>query len=119
MNGYEIFLMVELARIKGIIPKELEYDLTWEKGIELYNEFYASTFNDESKGEHECIEAFLNAHKDFYFAYNSDDKTPLRIPDAAHKYLVDNDYVFYDGQDWFYDSCDLPAINACIEHYKA
>ena len=59
MNGYSIFLMIELARAYNIIDKELEYDLTWEKGEQLYQELLASAHNDSNQGEYECIENFL------------------------------------------------------------
>lgn len=59
MNGYQIFLMIELARIANIIRVDLEYDETWKQGIELNNEFESSTFNDTYKPRYECIEAFL------------------------------------------------------------
>lgn len=63
MNGYGIFLMIELARIAGIIPKDLEYDLTWERGEELHMEFETSKFNDSYKPEYECMEEFLKTKK--------------------------------------------------------
>lgn len=63
MNGYNIFLMVELARIAGIIPKDLEYDLTWEKGEELFDNFRLGEFNDPNKPEYNCIEEFLKDWK--------------------------------------------------------
>jgi hypothetical protein len=60
-NPYLIFLMIELARIEGVIEKELEYDLTWEKGEDLYAEFNKSEFNlDETKGTYGCIQDFLS-----------------------------------------------------------
>jgi hypothetical protein len=61
MNGYSIFLMIELARAYNIIDKELEYDLTWEKGEQLYQELLASAHNDNHLGEYECIENFLKS----------------------------------------------------------
>jgi len=59
MNGYNIFLMIELARAYNIIDPKLEYDTTWEIGEKLYSQFEASTHNDENLGEYECIENFL------------------------------------------------------------
>lgn len=61
MNGYGIFLMIELARCLNLIDKELEYDLTWEQGRGLYDEFEGSAFDDENKGEYECITNFLKS----------------------------------------------------------
>ena len=58
-EGYSIYLMIELAKFHGVISKELEYDLAWDKGIELSNDFRGSKFNDSNKSEYECIEEFL------------------------------------------------------------
>lgn len=57
--GYRVFLMIELARIQGIIPKDLEYDTTWERGENLIKQFAYSKFNRVDEPEYECIEAFL------------------------------------------------------------
>lgn len=62
-DGYGIFLMIELARLAGIIPQELEYDITWKMGSELYIEFKASSFDDSYEPEYECIQNFLNTKK--------------------------------------------------------
>lgn len=59
MDGYSIFLMVELARALNVIDRKLEYDLTWEKAQDLYTDFEGSDYNDSDKGEYECIEDFL------------------------------------------------------------
>ena len=59
MNGYEIYLMVQLAQCNGIIKEELEYDTAWEEGTELLVEFQASKFDDENKPQYECIVEFL------------------------------------------------------------
>ncbi len=59
MDGYSIFLMVELARALNVIDQKLEYDTTWERGQELYAEFQKSEYNDMEKAEYECIEDFL------------------------------------------------------------
>ena len=61
MNGYGIFLMIELARVNNIIDKELEYDLTWEKGEQLYQEFLDSAHNENNVGEYECLKNFLQS----------------------------------------------------------
>jgi len=62
-NGYGIFLMIELARCKGIIDEELEYDLTWENGTGLFNEFQGGKFDRADQPLYECIEEFLNTKK--------------------------------------------------------
>jgi hypothetical protein len=59
MNGYSIFVMIELARANDIIDKELEYDTTWVKGEQLYQEFLDSAHNNNDQGEYDCIEQFL------------------------------------------------------------
>lgn len=59
MNGYGIFLMVELARLNGIIDAELEYDLTWEHGTCLYSEFEASKFNTDNIPLYDAIINYL------------------------------------------------------------
>ena len=60
MNSqYNVFLMVELAKEKGIIDTELEYDLMWETGCGLINEFEKSKFNSDKQGLYDCISEFL------------------------------------------------------------
>ncbi len=59
MNPYLIFLTIELARNLGVIPKDLEYDLTWEKGEKLFEIFETSSFNRNSVSEYDGIEEFL------------------------------------------------------------
>ncbi len=59
MNYYGVFLMIELAKLKKLINPDLAYDLMWEKGIALYKEFLASSFDDGDKGEYDCIHSFL------------------------------------------------------------
>lgn len=58
--GYEIYLMIELAKCHGLIVHEQEYDTTWEEGVTLYSEFTKSEFNVDEKSEYDCIEDFLN-----------------------------------------------------------
>jgi len=58
-KAYSIYLMIELAKVHGVIPKELEYDLTYKQGEELYEAYEKSAFNDADQSEYECIEAFL------------------------------------------------------------
>lgn len=59
MSGYQIFLMIELARIAGIIDVQAEYDVTWEQGEALCKEFENSEFNNSNVPEYEAIETFL------------------------------------------------------------
>lgn len=62
-SGYNIFLTIELARLKKIIPNDLEYDLMWETGCGLYDEFFQSTFNKPAVGLYDCLSDFLNTKK--------------------------------------------------------
>lgn len=57
--AYNIFLMVELARVNKLIDPDLEYDKTWCEGINLYNDFEKSEFNTDN-GLYECIEEFIS-----------------------------------------------------------
>lgn len=59
-NAYPIFLMIELARVLGVIDTKLEYDLIWDRGTELYNEFSGHQFDDENESLYDCIILFLN-----------------------------------------------------------
>ena len=63
MNGYEIYLMIELAKCHGLIIHELEYDRAWDEGKQLYVEFTKSEFNVDTMSEYDCIEKFLNKKK--------------------------------------------------------
>jgi len=64
-KAYSIYLMIELAKVHGVIPKELEYDLTYKQGEELYEAYEKSGFNDEEETEYQCIEDYLKARKTF------------------------------------------------------
>ncbi len=59
MDGYGIFLMIELARLIGLIDQNLEYDLTWEMGQNLYKDYSVSKFNDTYEPEYECMTKYL------------------------------------------------------------
>jgi len=59
VNGYGIFVMIELARLHGLIEEELELDLTYEKGLKLYNAFLETEYSTDSESEHDGIEAFI------------------------------------------------------------
>jgi hypothetical protein len=90
MTGYQIFTMIELARIANIIPIDLEYDTTWEQGTALHNEFWASEFNNPKEPEYECIEAFL-ANKAKTMELETKNHLDSRLR-AARKILTDNGY---------------------------
>ena len=59
VTGYQMFVMVRLANLYGIIDDRLEYDTQWQRGESLYIQFANSKFNDPKKPEYECIEAYL------------------------------------------------------------
>ena len=59
-KGYHIFLMIQLAIIKGIIKKDIEYDSQWERGQLLYEQFEKSKLNDLEQPEYKCIVNFLD-----------------------------------------------------------
>lgn len=61
MNGYSIYLMIQLAQELNLIEKELEYDLAWEQGTGLHQEFVGGEFDDSNKPEYECILEFLKS----------------------------------------------------------
>ena len=67
LNGYQIFLIIELARLAGIIPKNLEYDVTWAKGIDIYHEFKKSKFNNSNEGLYECMKEFVEDKKPWQY----------------------------------------------------
>jgi hypothetical protein len=58
-NAYGVFIMIELARLHGLIEEELELDLTYEKGLKLYNAFLETEYSTDSESEHDGIEAFI------------------------------------------------------------
>ena len=59
MESYGIFLMVELLRLNGVISKDLEYDLTWERAVGEFESYDDSEFNVDTAGEFECIQAYI------------------------------------------------------------
>lgn len=61
-TGYQIFVMIELARIAGVIENGIEYDTTWNLGEKLFSEFQGSEFDDDKEPEYECMEKFLSAY---------------------------------------------------------
>jgi hypothetical protein len=60
-NGYQVFLMIQLAIVKGVIEKELEYDSQWEQGLMLCEKFVKSAFNTDKEPEYECMVKFLES----------------------------------------------------------
>lgn len=130
-NAYGVFLTIELARILSIIPKNLEYDLTWSKGAELHEEFEGSKFNDPHEGEYECIERFLKDYRRKHASeiiptasnnklsvYGVENHYPIQISAKAHNLLVEDDYIHFDGRDWLYFDSDMTYIMEFAKQHK-
>jgi hypothetical protein len=85
MNGYSIYLMIQLAQATGVISKELEYDLAWMQGSDLVVEFEDSDFNDGKKSEYDAMLDFLS----------SKEKTAFRnCVKCSEEYLPTPDFGF-------------------------
>ena len=103
MNGYGIFLMIELARIAGIIPKDLEYDEIWGRGEKLHKEFESSKFNDTYNPEYECMEEFLKDYK----------KENVLVPMPTKEQLIPFCY-WYKTTDF---NCEGHSSEDCVNEY--
>jgi hypothetical protein len=57
--NYNVYLFVCLLKLYDKEFNELEYDLQFQRAPKLYDEFFASKFNDTKKGEYDCIIAYL------------------------------------------------------------
>lgn len=55
---YGVYCLIDMA--KDIIDKSEGYDITWDKGIELYDIFLLSKYDNPNKSELDCINDFLN-----------------------------------------------------------
>tara|TARA_R100001015_G_C4635284_1_gene204423 strand:- start:2649 stop:2864 length:216 start_codon:yes stop_codon:yes gene_type:complete len=55
---YGVYCIIDMA--VGIIDKREGNDIVWEKGIELYDSFLNSKYNNPNKSELDCINNFLN-----------------------------------------------------------
>ncbi len=82
--NYNVYLFICLLKLYDKEFNELEYDLQFQNAPKLYEEFFASSFNDTSKGEYECILAYL---KDKY--PNADKETIIRKIQAIIKEFGD------------------------------
>lgn len=56
--NYSEFLFTQLLRANSTRFNEMEYDLLYRYG-QYYSCFEGSEFDDEERGEYECIENFL------------------------------------------------------------
>jgi hypothetical protein len=123
-NPYGVFLTIEIARILGIIPKDLEYDLTWDKGTDLYNEFHISKYNDTTRSEYGCIEEFLKDYRRKHASeiipfvespikitiYSVEKHWPIVVPIKVYNELIKDDYIHFNGRDWVYFDSDMNYI---------
>lgn len=57
--GYQVFVMIELAKVYNVLDSQQEYDSQWEMGERLFVEFDTSEFNDPKQPEYDCMEKFL------------------------------------------------------------
>jgi len=96
MNSqYNVFLMIELAKEKGIIDKELEYDLMWETGCGLIKEFTDSKFDRITCDLYDCISEFLD-----------DKKSINRVKTLALEFIA-NHIQQLDANDELYQATDM------------
>jgi hypothetical protein len=59
MNGYNQFMIIEIAQNFDVIDEHLEYDEMWVKGAGLLKQFEESKFNVDTKSEHDCMIDFM------------------------------------------------------------
>mgnify|MGYP003141207552 CR=1 FL=1 len=55
---YAVYCLIDMAN--DIIDKGEGYDIAWGKGIELYEKFLNSKYDNPNKSELDCINDFLN-----------------------------------------------------------
>ena len=58
-TGYQIYLMLELAKLHNIIDEDESYDLAWDDATNLYKGFQKSSFDIDTEPEYECIEKYI------------------------------------------------------------
>jgi hypothetical protein len=103
-NQYNIFLMIELAKVNSIISPDLEYDLQWARGQSLYVEFKNSSYNLFDAPEYDCINNFLQNEIDGFelkvFELSKEEELELnvkalRASDDGHRHLANSiwDYI--------------------------
>jgi hypothetical protein len=83
MEGYGVFLMVELGRLKGVLDSELEYDLLWETAAGLYEDFENSSFNKDTIGEYDAISNYLESLVDKREPVNFDKEKEQNLKTAS------------------------------------
>ncbi len=114
MDGYGVFLMIKLATLKGIIDKELEFDLMWEAGVGLAQEFEKSKFNSDKRGLYDCISEFLT-YKDKHITKEQLQITMCGCIDHLNWQFVNEPYDAIDIQ----NRIDrLTELNTQIKNFK-
>lgn len=94
--NYSEFLFTQLLRANSKRFDEMEYDLLYKYG-HYYSSFEGSTYDDEDKGEYECIEEFLSG---------SSYITMAAIKEMTHR---DEDIYFITGLE--YGVRDLDSVD--------
>lgn len=79
MKGYNIYLMIELAKCHGLIVHELEYDTAWAEGQVLYSKFEKSEFNVDTESEYDCINSFLDEEEKVLDTKTPENEVDLNI----------------------------------------
>jgi hypothetical protein len=62
-TGYQIYLMLELAKVHNIIDEDESYDLAWDDATNLYKGFQKSSFDIDTEPEYECIEKYIKTRQ--------------------------------------------------------
>ncbi len=63
-QGYQIFLMSQLAIEQGVIDEDMSYDEMYAEACVLYSKFKESLFNISPSSEYDCIVGFLHHSKE-------------------------------------------------------
>ena len=103
--NYNVYLFICLLKLYDKEFNELEYDLQFQDAPKLYDDFFASDFNDTNKGEYDCIVAYLK------------DKYPLADKEAVIRKIqaIIKEFGDFTTAD-IEASCDvsIPAIGNLI-----
>ena len=88
MTNYSIYLMIELAKAANVLPKEMEYDLAWNRGHELYDRFTKSDWDDKDISEYQCILNFLEKDEPTLSDRIEAEDTFLHLSDSRGKEVM-------------------------------
>jgi hypothetical protein len=121
-DAYGVFIMIELARLHELIENDLELDLTYEEGIELYNAFLKTEYANSDEPEYDAIEAFLTNSKSsgvFQLAVKSLDGTKGFTYSEKRQMFMGKDNFFVigtSGREKTYS--ELPTVAEVEEFHK-